>query len=60
MEHSCEGCEATTDPDSYDLFDYCFICSRNLCDECMKKGCCGHQPALSGFDEDGTHGPDGE
>jgi hypothetical protein len=31
--------------------DYCAECSRDLCEDCMKKGCCGHVPALSGTRE---------
>ncbi len=30
------------------LLDYCVECSKDLCDECMKKGCCGNVPAKSG------------
>jgi len=61
MTSYCEHCGTTKPaPDAADfaLFDYCAECSRNLCDECMKKGCCGRNPALSGTDED--NGPDSE
>lgn len=47
----CERCGARQprpDASGYALFDYCAVCSRDRCDECMKKGCCGHVPALSG------------
>jgi hypothetical protein len=54
----CERC-GTRKPSptagAYELFDYCEKCSKDLCDACMAKGCCGHTPALSGMMED--HGP---
>jgi hypothetical protein len=28
--------------------DYCAHCSKDLCNDCMAKGCCGHFPAESG------------
>lgn len=34
-----------------DLLDYCATCSKNLCEKCMAKGCCGKVPAVSGQDE---------
>lgn len=43
---TCERCEATAE--GYALWDYCAECSKNLCDACMKAGCCGNVPALSG------------
>lgn len=52
----CEKCGAKNDPQSYDLFDYCANCSKNLCPECMGKGCCGKVPADSGMQAD--HGDD--
>lgn len=45
---TCERCGATTNPQSYELFDYCATCSKNLCGACMAKGCCGKTPAESG------------
>lgn len=33
-----------------DIYDFCVKCSRNLCDACMAKGCCGSVPAASGLD----------
>lgn len=45
----CERCRAKAQYP--DVHDYCAKCSRNLCDDCMKKGCCGNTPALSGLDE---------
>lgn len=48
MIHKCETCRKKIDFPS----DYCAECGKNLCDECMKKGCCGSVPAKSGADED--------
>lgn len=48
----CERCSAETGQGSYDLFDYCATCSRNLCGACMEKGCCGHTPAQAGMGDD--------
>lgn len=43
----CEGCR--------DLFgidqtwnDWCKVCGRYLCDDCMQIGCCDFAPAVSG------------
>jgi hypothetical protein len=46
----CERCgrEAV----GWDLFDYCRVCSRNLCPACMAAGCCGNVPAESGAEVD--------
>ena len=49
---TCERCNKETKPDGYDLFDFCAKCARNLCPECMKKGCCGEVPAKSGMNEE--------
>jgi hypothetical protein len=48
----CERCHARTNPKSYELYDYCAVCSKNLCPACMAKGCCGNVPALSGAADD--------
>ncbi len=29
--------------------DYCAVCSRDLCEECMARGCCGNIPARPGL-----------
>lgn len=50
---SCERCGAKANG-KYELFDYCAQCSRNLCDACMDKGCCGAKPAKSGMNADAT------
>lgn len=47
---NCERCGAT--PTSYELLDYCATCSKNLCADCMKAGCCGAVPAASGAGHD--------
>lgn len=39
-----------------ELLDYCAECSRDLCDDCMAKGCCGHVPAISGEQADNDDG----
>jgi hypothetical protein len=46
----CERCGKS--PVGYELHDYCRSCSKNLCAECMAKGCCGHVPAQSGQEDD--------
>lgn len=40
-----------------DLFDYCLTCSKNLCPDCMEKGCCGKVPAESGEEHDFSDEP---
>lgn len=55
MTKECERCGASKpspNSGSYDLFDYCNECSKDLCDECMAQGCCGHVPAISGSGAD--------
>lgn len=47
----CKRCGAEPEGE-YGLHDYCATCSRNLCEKCMKLGCCGHTPAQSGADVD--------
>lgn len=54
MPMECERCHTNTPEDGYELFDYCANCSRNLCDQCMEKGCCGKSPADSGTKADNT------
>jgi hypothetical protein len=51
----CERCGSKTPSQgasAYGLFDYCAKCSRDLCDACMAKGCCGSVPAKSGQEDD--------
>jgi len=43
----CERCHKTTS--GYELHDYCAECGKNLCEDCMEKGCCGNVPASSGM-----------
>lgn len=52
MATKCERCGTMTDPNSYELLDYCAVCSKNLCDKCMEEGCCGNKPAKSGTEEE--------
>jgi hypothetical protein len=54
----CEKCGKAPPPDSYQLFDYCAVCSKDLCPDCMAKGHCGHTPALSGMGEDYSETPE--
>lgn len=51
----CERCGARKPrpiASPMELLDYCAKCSRDLCDDCMEKGCCGNVPAKSGMDSD--------
>jgi hypothetical protein len=57
MEKVCERCGASPGG-PFGLLDYCAECSRDLCDACMAKRCCGHVPALSGNAEDADDVPD--
>jgi hypothetical protein len=54
----CERCNKPTPPNSFELHDYCAVCSKNLCESCMAEGCCGNVPAKSGQADD--HGGDEE
>jgi hypothetical protein len=47
-KRKCEKCSKVLDI----MGDYCAVCYKNLCDECMDKGHCGNTPAKSGCDED--------
>lgn len=51
MARTCERCGRKASA-GYELFDYCGVCSKNLCESCMVDGCCGHKPALSGAEAD--------
>ena len=57
----CEKCNAVEPASdegssSFELFEYCGNCGKNLCPDCMEhKGCCGSVPALSGMDADGLN-----
>ncbi len=46
----CERCHSKSE--GYNLFDYCAVCSTNLCPHCMAEGCCGNVPAESGMEVD--------
>jgi hypothetical protein len=47
----CERCGSSTE-EAFRLHDYCALCSKQLCNDCMEEGCCGHLPALSGMEVD--------
>lgn len=49
---TCERCGYNLPASSFALLDYCAVCSKNLCEACMAKGCCGNKPALSGSEND--------
>lgn len=51
----CERCGAKpkNDPNGLpQLLDYCAVCSKDLCPDCMAKGCCGNVPARSGENDE--------
>ena len=48
----CERCKHSVPDGSFELLDYCAVCSKNLCGPCMAKGCCGIVPARSGSSDD--------
>ncbi len=47
----CERCGAKP-KNPMDLHDYCDVCGKNLCADCMAKGCCKFVPAASGAKAD--------
>lgn len=46
----CERCGAQPSGE-FGLLDFCANCSKDLCDSCMEKGCCGKVPAASGSED---------
>ena len=59
MDKNCEKCGSKGSrikegpfAGSYESLDYCAECSKDLCDSCMAKGCCGKVPAESGMEAD--------
>jgi hypothetical protein len=59
MDKTCERCGSkgeriTSGPfaGDYHQLDYCAVCSKDLCPDCMAKGCCGNVPAKSGNADD--------
>lgn len=36
-------------------WDYCAVCDKTLCPDCMADGCCGNRPAESGLEADTGH-----
>lgn len=59
MNKKCERCKRGPGG-GYTLLDYCVVCSKDLCEECMKGGCCGNVPARSGTGEDYQEEEDSE
>jgi len=49
--NKCERCRRPH-PNEYGLWDFCGVCSKNLCDSCMLHGCCKRIPAISGMEQD--------
>lgn len=49
MMQRCEGCG--TSMRAYEL-DSCIECGAQLCEACMRDGCCGNQPAVSAHELD--------
>lgn len=53
---TCERCGAqevfSNDPKRRLHVGYCVKCSKNLCDPCIQKGCCGSVPAVDGEAEE--------
>lgn len=47
----CERC-GTRPAGEFALFDYCAVCGCNLCISCMRAGCCGNEPGVSGMSLD--------
>lgn len=51
---NCERCHKESE--GYQLHDYCEVCSKNLCGECMENGRCKgghkHKPANHGGEDD--------
>jgi hypothetical protein len=57
---TCERCGVTKPAEVLGL-DYCANCSKNLCEPCMARGCCGKRPAESGMKADSVDdGDDGD
>lgn len=55
----CENCKKRAGSGGrMGLHDFCAACGKNLCDDCMKKGCCGNVPARSGLMEEADQLPD--
>ena len=48
--NECERCGKVAR--GFSLHDYCANCGKNLCADCITKGCCGKLPAESGMAAD--------
>src|SRR5690242_12987289 len=51
MNKRCERC-GRGPKGEYGILDYCAKCSQDLCEKCMREGCCGEKPAISGEAQD--------
>lgn len=51
MQH-CSQCKVAFYSPGTWFMDYCALCSRHLCHQCMMSGCCGRTPAQSGQEAD--------
>lgn len=67
MEKKCERCGGVGEMIKSGPFagtphslDYCAVCSKDLCEKCMAKGCCGNVPAKSGNAADNGDDGDGD
>lgn len=49
---SCKKCGTNLGGGSFLQSDYCAICKKHLCPDCMAKGCCDRAPAWSGAEND--------
>jgi hypothetical protein len=47
----CERCKRMS-VSIMSMHDYCAVCGKNLCDHCMRDGCCDNRPAISGMSLD--------
>ena len=56
MTKKCEKC-GVPPPNGFAMLDYCAVCSKDLCEDCMAAGHCGNVPALSGAKEDENYVP---
>lgn len=43
----CERCGRL--PEVGELFDFCYVCTDDLCPTCFSLGCCDRVPAVSGL-----------
>jgi len=46
----CKACGEVPGPKALALYDFCGVCGKDLCQDCMMKGCCDITPAESGLE----------